>query len=62
MIEQIQFVKLFGMAKIDNLLQEMLLGGQTAQITRKQTLFWATRLCLHGIKKTKKKNMFFFVI
>lgn len=27
MIEQIQFVKLFGMAKIDNLLQEMLLGG-----------------------------------
>lgn len=30
MIEQIQFVKLFGMAKIDNLLQEMLLGGQFA--------------------------------
>lgn len=29
MIEQIQFVKLFGMAKIDNLLQEMLLGGTT---------------------------------
>lgn len=28
MIEQIQFVKLFGMAKIDNLLQEMLLGGK----------------------------------
>ncbi|XP_069477328.1 hepatocyte nuclear factor 4-gamma isoform X2 [Ambystoma mexicanum] len=27
MIEQIQFVKLFGMIKIDNLLQEMLLGG-----------------------------------
>lgn len=27
MIEQIQFAKLFGMAKIDNLLQEMLLGG-----------------------------------
>lgn len=27
MIEQIQFVKLFGLAKIDNLLQEMLLGG-----------------------------------
>ena len=27
MIEQIQFIKLFGMAKIDNLLQEMLLGG-----------------------------------
>lgn len=28
MIEQIQFVKLFGMIKIDNLLQEMLLGGE----------------------------------
>lgn len=28
MIEQIQFAKLFGMAKIDNLLQEMLLGGE----------------------------------
>lgn len=27
MIEQIQFAKLFGMAKIDNLLQEMLLGA-----------------------------------
>ncbi|XP_048371747.1 hepatocyte nuclear factor 4-beta-like isoform X1 [Sphaerodactylus townsendi] len=27
MIEQIQFVKLFGMARIDSLLQEMLLGG-----------------------------------
>jgi hypothetical protein len=26
MIEQIQFAKLFGMARIDNLLQEMLLG------------------------------------
>ncbi|XP_025115009.1 hepatocyte nuclear factor 4-gamma-like isoform X3 [Pomacea canaliculata] len=30
MIEQIQFAKLFGMAKIDNLLQEMLLGGANA--------------------------------
>nr|XP_033818525.1 hepatocyte nuclear factor 4-alpha [Geotrypetes seraphini] len=29
MIEQIQFVKLFGMVKVDNLLQEMLLGGST---------------------------------
>ncbi|CAL8100869.1 unnamed protein product [Orchesella dallaii] len=28
MIEQIQFAKLFGMARIDNLLQEMLLGDQ----------------------------------
>ncbi|XP_068090935.1 hepatocyte nuclear factor 4-gamma isoform X2 [Hyperolius riggenbachi] len=31
MIEQIQFVKLFGMVKIDNLLQEMLLGGLTTE-------------------------------
>ncbi|CAI9538880.1 unnamed protein product [Staurois parvus] len=31
MIEQIQFVKLFGMVKIDNLLQEMLLGGSAAE-------------------------------
>ncbi|XP_036377562.1 hepatocyte nuclear factor 4-gamma isoform X1 [Megalops cyprinoides] len=30
MIEQLQFVKLFGLAKIDNLLQEMLLGGLPA--------------------------------
>ncbi|XP_075439286.1 hepatocyte nuclear factor 4-gamma isoform X2 [Ascaphus truei] len=29
MIEQVQFVKLFGMVKIDNLLQEMLLGGSS---------------------------------
>lgn len=36
MIEQIQFVKLFGMAKIDNLLQEMLLGGELVQIICKQ--------------------------
>lgn len=28
MIEQIQFAKLFGVAHIDNLLQEMLLGGR----------------------------------
>lgn len=27
MIEQLQFIKLCGLAKIDNLLQEMLLGG-----------------------------------
>ena len=32
MIEQIQFVKLFGMAKIDNLLQEMLLGGECLRV------------------------------
>ncbi|XP_033611127.1 hepatocyte nuclear factor 4-gamma isoform X6 [Cryptotermes secundus] len=30
MIEQIQFAKLFGVARIDSLLQEMLLGGATA--------------------------------
>lgn len=28
MIEQIQFAKFFGMAHIDSLLQEMLLGGK----------------------------------
>lgn len=28
MIEQIQFAKLFGVARIDSLLQEMLLGGE----------------------------------
>ncbi|XP_076684365.1 hepatocyte nuclear factor 4 isoform X1 [Andrena cerasifolii] len=32
MIEQIQFVRLFGVAHIDNLLQEMLLGGATAEV------------------------------
>ncbi|KAJ3611361.1 hypothetical protein NHX12_021377 [Muraenolepis orangiensis] len=31
MIEQLQFIKLCGLAKIDNLLQEMLLGAQLAQ-------------------------------
>lgn len=42
MIEQIQFIKLFGMAKIDNLLQEMLLGG----------LFWlALRLGMRGCRR-----------
>lgn len=30
MIEQLQFIKLFGLSKIDNLLQEMLLGGKRA--------------------------------
>lgn len=29
MIEQIQFAKLFGVAHIDSLLQEMLLGGES---------------------------------
>lgn len=32
MIEQIQFAKLFGITRIDNLLQEMLLGGKTCLI------------------------------
>ncbi|XP_055006851.1 hepatocyte nuclear factor 4-gamma isoform X2 [Boleophthalmus pectinirostris] len=31
MIEQLQFIKLCGLAKIDNLLQEMLLGGFTTE-------------------------------
>ncbi|XP_044541212.1 hepatocyte nuclear factor 4-alpha-like, partial [Gracilinanus agilis] len=31
MIEQIQFIKLFGVTKIDNLLQEMLLGGSSSE-------------------------------
>ncbi|CAH2285438.1 hepatocyte nuclear factor 4-gamma isoform X1 [Pelobates cultripes] len=33
MIEQVQFVKLFGMVKIDNLLQEMLLGGTAGEVS-----------------------------
>uniref|UniRef100_H3A2H0 Hepatocyte nuclear factor 4 gamma n=3 Tax=Latimeria chalumnae TaxID=7897 RepID=H3A2H0_LATCH len=33
MIEQIQFVKIFRMVKIDNLLQEMLLGGASHDVT-----------------------------
>lgn len=38
MIEQIQFVKLFGMAKIDNLLQEMLLGGEYLRVLQEEHL------------------------
>lgn len=37
MIEQIQFVRLFGVAHIDNLLQEMLLGGATAELNGTST-------------------------
>lgn len=33
MVEQIQFAKLLGMAKIDNLLQEMMLGGVASEST-----------------------------
>ncbi|PSN50962.1 Hepatocyte nuclear factor 4-beta [Blattella germanica] len=36
MIEQIQFAKLFGVARIDSLLQEMLLGGATTDATVQQ--------------------------
>ncbi|XP_066996397.1 hepatocyte nuclear factor 4-gamma isoform X3 [Anabrus simplex] len=36
MIEQIQFAKLFGVARIDSLLQEMLLGGATSDATVQQ--------------------------
>uniref|UniRef100_A0A6J0UEI9 Hepatocyte nuclear factor 4-beta-like n=1 Tax=Pogona vitticeps TaxID=103695 RepID=A0A6J0UEI9_9SAUR len=32
MIEQVQFVKLFGVARIDSLLQEMLLGGTSMEV------------------------------
>jgi len=31
MIEQIQFVRLFGVARVDNLLQEMLLGSKSSE-------------------------------
>ena len=37
MIEQIQFVRLFGVAHIDSLLQEMLLGGATAEMNGSAT-------------------------
>ncbi|RZF48374.1 hypothetical protein LSTR_LSTR007541 [Laodelphax striatellus] len=36
MIEQIQFAKLFGVARIDSLLQEMLLGGATTDANNQQ--------------------------
>ncbi|RMB95663.1 hypothetical protein DUI87_27775 [Hirundo rustica rustica] len=50
MIEQIQFVKLFGMAKIDNLLQEMLLGDSyLANIS--PILLWQK-----GLIKTKRSE------
>ena len=32
-IEQVHYAKMFGLAKIDNLLQEMLLGGSVTSIT-----------------------------
>lgn len=39
LIEQVQFVKLFGQTRIDNLLQEMLLGGEALIL----------RLCYLGV-------------
>ncbi|ETE66073.1 Hepatocyte nuclear factor 4-beta, partial [Ophiophagus hannah] len=36
MIEQVQFIKLFGMARIDSLLQEMLLGGTSMDMPQYQ--------------------------
>lgn len=33
MIEQLQFIRLCGLAKIDNLLHEMLLGGEPVPVT-----------------------------
>lgn len=56
MIEQIQFVKLFGMAKIDNLLQEMLLGGEICQSSGQPQRNMA--LCLNYF--CFQKNYFFF--
>ena len=32
MVEQLQFARLFGVAKVDNLLQEMLLGGRVIKL------------------------------
>lgn len=37
MIEQIQFVRLFGVTHIDNLLQEMLLGGAATELNGTST-------------------------
>ncbi|XP_044283946.1 hepatocyte nuclear factor 4-beta-like isoform X1 [Varanus komodoensis] len=37
MIEQVQFMKLFGVARIDSLLQEMLLGGSTIDVPQYQS-------------------------
>lgn len=39
MIEQVQFAKLLGMAKIDSLLQEMLLGGTTTALAKYSSLY-----------------------
>lgn len=47
MIEQIQLAKVIGLAKIDNLLQEMLLGGITNEIGHGHTTITATSLQPH---------------
>ncbi|CAF97945.1 unnamed protein product, partial [Tetraodon nigroviridis] len=39
MIEQLQFIKLCGLAKIDNLLQEMLLGGETLKTVKSRSIY-----------------------
>lgn len=40
MIEQLQFIKLCGLAKIDNLLQEMLLGGDSKKEEEKKNYIY----------------------
>ena len=44
MIEQIQFARLFGVAKVDNLLQEMLLGGKS-----NNALFQEAHHCIQAL-------------
>ena len=44
MIEQVQFAKMFGMAKVDTLLQEMLLGGKLLS----HVTFRKHNICEHG--------------
>jgi hypothetical protein len=46
MVEQLQFVRLFGTTRIDNLLQEMLLGGKLMPLT------WQIKFCV------RIKNMY----
>lgn len=53
MIEQIQFAKLFGVAHIDSLLQEMLLGGVYLPF------YFIFIICLSK-EKMKEKKIFSF--
>ena len=60
MVEQLQFARLFGVAKVDNLLQEMLLGGKTifkVVIFNVNKIFKFVNPCYkyHLQKLTKKK-------